>query len=80
MEITFNGSDRSFELLNWRYDAASTVHPCLYKHPSVTLYIYIYIYIYIYQELSYSAYGSTKATVLPRRIDKSKVQMTDPNR
>ena len=47
MEITFNGSDRSFELLNWRYDAASTVHPCLYKHPSITLYIYIYIYIYI---------------------------------
>ena len=31
-------------------------------------------------ELSYGAYGSTLVAVLPLRIYKSKVQMTDPNR
>ena len=40
IEIIFNRSDQMFELSNWRYDAASTVHPCLYKHPSVTPYMY----------------------------------------
>ena len=57
MEIIFNGSDRMFELLNWRYDPQAPFHPCLYKHHepslslSLSLSLYIYIYIYIYIEM-----------------------------
>ena len=44
MDNTLDGSDRSFELFNWRYDSQAPLHPCLTKHRSLTLYIYIYIY------------------------------------
>ena len=78
MEIMSNGSDRSFELLNWRYDAASTVHPYLYKYPSVTL--SLYIYIYREREMGYCTSRCTDCPVHRARFYKSKVQIFDPNR
>ena len=37
MEIIFNGSGRSFEHLNHRYDDQAPLHPCSIKYRSITL-------------------------------------------
>ena len=48
IEIMFNGSDRSFELFNWRNDDQAPFWSYLIKYHKLTLSLCIYIYIYIY--------------------------------